>query len=253
MLKNIIQDCSYVDHEMYKNIDKSFLWFCENDTRRNQNGSYSVTYLRPRKNSCESQESDRGKTMFTVTRCNDSRVPVLVKSTKSTKGFRAGGIIVSLLRKNFKAMARRSRNPRRLCPKGMTEIGLPRTTVVLAANFILPVFANWASKNVTGPYAPEVFAPFLRYDPFFSQGFALDRVHRSTIASTDRFTRSVCLSVYSKLAIICPNNSVLFIWNSIRSRLRFVFTFREKLASNGSDIKRKLDVDALQRVRNRQI
>lgn len=110
-------------------------------------------------------------------------------------------IIVSLLRKNFKAMAGRSRNPRRLCPKGMTEIGLLRTTFVLAANFILPVFANWASKNVTGPYAPEVFAPFWRYDPFFSQDFALDRVPRSTIASTDRFTRSDCLSVYSKLPL----------------------------------------------------
>lgn len=110
-------------------------------------------------------------------------------------------IIVSLLRKNFKAMAGRSRNPRRLCPKGMTEIGLPRTTFVLAANFILPVFANWASKNVTGPYAPEVFAPFWRYDPFFSQGFALDRVPHSTIASPDRFTRWDCLSVYFELRL----------------------------------------------------
>ena len=140
------------------------------------------------------------------------------------------GIIVSLLRKNFKAMARRSRNPRRLCPKGMTEIGLLRTTVVLAANFILPVFANWASKNVTGPYAPEVFAPFLRYDPFFSQGFALDRVPRSTIASTDRFTRSVCLSVYSKLTIISSNNFISFVSNNIRPFPYFpVFTFREKI------------------------
>ena len=51
-------------------------------------------------------------------------------------------IIVSLLRKNFKGMAGRSRNPRRPCPKGMTEIGLLRTTFVLAANFILSVFAN---------------------------------------------------------------------------------------------------------------
>lgn len=121
------------------------------------------------------------------------------KKKKEKKKVFEQRIIVSLLRKNFKGMAGRSRNPRRPCPKGMTEIGLLRTTFVLAANFILSVFANWASKNVTGPYAPEVFAPFSRYDPFFSQGFALDRVPHSTIASPDRFTRSDCLIVYPEL------------------------------------------------------
>lgn len=49
------------------------------------------------------------------------------------------------------------------CKRSEREISGCRraeTTVAVTENFILPVFANWARKDVTGPYAPEVFAPF---------------------------------------------------------------------------------------------
>lgn len=122
-------------------------------------------------------------------------------------------IIVLLLRPSF--WGRRAIAKSKTAVRGEWQrSGCLGTTVAFTANFILPVFVNWASKDVTGPYAPKVCAPFLQIQSIF-------------LLSTFLVHRTKGLSLHKPIHInILPISPILHIntikkWNTGRIELPY--------------------------------